>query len=77
MIAELRKTKVDFFGTKVALFDLSLTFIGAYYVGKKIGINPLVSTALSIPVGYVAHKAFSVKTPLNDRIDLAIENSLP
>ena len=76
MIAELRKTKVDFFGTKVALFDLSLSLIGGYYVGKKTGINPLVSTALSIPVGYVAHKAFSVKTPLNDKIDSAI-NSLP
>ena len=76
MITELRKTKVDFFGTKIALFDLSLSLVGEYYVGKKMGINPIVSTALSIPVGYIAHKAFSVKTPLNDRIDSAI-NSLP
>lgn len=76
MITELRKTKVDFFGTKVALFDLSLTFIGGYIVGKKLGINPIVSIALSIPVGYLTHKAFSVKTPLNDKIDSAI-NSLP
>ena len=69
LITEVRKPKVNIFGTDLAVFDLSLTLIGAYVVSKKVGINPYIGMSLSVPVGYATHKLFGVDTPLTNKID--------
>ena len=69
LITELRQPKLDLFGTQVAVLDLSLTLLGAYLLSKKVGINPYLGMASSIPVGYLTHKIFQVDTPLTNKFD--------
>lgn len=71
MIDTLRATKINFLATEVAVFDLSLTLVGTYYVAKKLGVeNPLIwSPLLGIVGGYFFHKLFDVETPLTTKID--------
>ena len=42
LITELRRPKLDLFGTPTAVFDLSLTLVGAYLPSKKFCINPII-----------------------------------
>jgi hypothetical protein len=79
MIDTLRETKVNFLATEVAVFDLSLTLVGSYYVAKKLGVeNALIwSPLLGIAGGYFFHKLFEVETPLTTKIDSFIAPSTP
>ena len=40
---------------KIAVFDLSLTLVGGYVVGKKLGYNPWLTAGAMIPLGIVVH----------------------
>ena len=79
MIDTLRETKINFLATEVAVFDLSLTVVGTYYVAKKLGMeNALIwSPLLGIAGGYFFHKLFEVETPLTTKIDSLITPSTP
>ena len=51
LITDLRRPKLDFFGTPAAFFDMSLTLFGAYLLSKRVGINPYLGMSLSTPKG--------------------------
>ena len=55
LIESLRKPRIELSGMKIAVFDLSLTLVGGYVVGKKLGYNPWLTAGAMIPLGIVVH----------------------
>jgi hypothetical protein len=69
LIENLRSQRVNIAGVDMAVFDLAGTFVISYYISKEMGWNPYVTVGLSLPAGYLIHKAVGVETPLNKKID--------
>ena len=64
IIEDLRKPRINILGVDMALFDIGGTLFVSYLIAKKMDWNPALTMGLSIPVAYLAHKAFKVNTPL-------------
>ena len=65
VINELRKPRVTIFGADVAVFDLTATAIGGYYLSRMLGISPLIGIPATFAVGQATHRALGVKTALS------------
>ena len=68
LIETLRTPRIEVLDMKIAVFDLSLTLIGGYIVGKKLGYNPFVVAVGMIPVGIVVHEIMGVETEISRTI---------
>ena len=68
MLQQLRQPKIKIIGANVAIFDLSLTMAGGYYISYKMGYNPLIGAFMMLPLGFLVHEIVGVKTPLNEAI---------
>ena len=44
IIEILRTPRIEIVGMKIAVFDLSMTLIAGYIIGKKLEINPYLSS---------------------------------
>jgi F0F1-type ATP synthase assembly protein I len=53
---------------KIAVFDLSLTLIGGYIVGKKLGYNPWIISVSMIPLGIIVHEIMGIETEISKKI---------
>ena len=65
VINELRKPRVTIFGADVAVFDLTATAIGGYYISRLLGISPLIGVPGAFLAGHLTHRALGVKTALS------------
>jgi len=69
LIKTLREPRLHLFDVNISIFDFSGTLLISYLIARKFELNiPLVMFS-SIPLGYLAHEAFSVSTPLTDKIN--------
>ena len=68
LIDNLRTPRIEIFGMKIAVFDLSLTLMGGYVIGKKVGINPYLSSIGMIGVGIITHEIFGIDTEVSKKI---------
>ena len=68
LIDTLRTPRVEILDMNIAAFDLSLTMIGGYIVGKKLGYNPWVVAVGMIPLGIVVHEMMGVETEISRKI---------
>ncbi len=68
LIETLRTPRVEVLDMKIAVFDLSLTMIGGYFIGKKLGCNPWVVAVGMIPLGIFVHKIMGVETEISRKI---------
>ena len=73
IIKTLREPRLHVFDIDISIFDFSGTLLISYLIAKKFDLNvPLVMFS-SIPLGYLAHEAFNVSTPLTDKINESIK----
>ena len=68
LIETLRTPRIEVLDMNIAVFDLSLTLIGGYIVGKKLGYNPWVVAVGMIPLGIVVHEMMGVETEISRKI---------
>jgi hypothetical protein len=68
LIQTLRKPRISVFDMKIAVFDLSLTLIGGYVIGKQLGYNPWVCSVSMIPLGIVVHDMMGIETEISKKI---------
>ena len=68
LIDNLRTPRINILGMKIAVFDLSLTLLGGYVIGKKIGINPYLSSVGMIGMGIITHKIFGIDTEVSKKM---------
>ena len=68
LIDILRTPRVEIFDMNIAVFDLSLTLIGGYIVGKTLGYNPWLVAVGMIPLGIVVHEIMGVETEISRKI---------
>lgn len=71
IVETLRKTKIPFMGTRIAVFDTVGSLVLAYSITKYFD-KPAYYSLLVFPLGYGVHKIMKIKTPLNDVIDKKI-----
>jgi len=62
IIEDLRKPKIKILDKEVALFDVTLTGIGGYYISKYLNISPIVGIPAMFLFGHGVHKVFKIKT---------------
>jgi hypothetical protein len=48
--------------SKFSIFDLTLSLVGGWYIGKYFGYNSLLSAILSIPIGELVHYILDIQT---------------
>ena len=65
VISDLRKPRVSIFGANVAVFDLTATAIGGYYISRMLGISPLIGVPGAFLAGHLTHRALGVQTALS------------
>lgn len=65
----LRSPKINLFNINISIFDLSGTLLISYIIAKKLDLNIPLVMASSIPIGYLTHEYFNIKTPLNNKIN--------
>ena len=65
LINDLRKPRVSILGADVAVFDLTATALGGYYVSRMLGIPPLIGVPGAFLAGHLTHRALGVKTALS------------
>jgi len=68
LIQTLRTPRIEIYDMKIAVFDLSLTLIGGYIVGKKLGYNPWIMSVSMIPLGIVVHEIMGIETEISKKI---------
>ena len=68
LIETLRKPRVEIFDMKIALFDLSVTLVGGFIVGKKLGFSPWLFSVGMIPLGIVVHNVMGIDTGISKKI---------
>ena len=68
LIESLRKPRIELSGMKIAVFDLSLTLVGGYAVGKKLGYNPWLTAGAMIPLGIVVHEMIGIETEISKKL---------
>ena len=68
LIETLRTPRIEVLDMKIAVFDLSLTLIGGYFIGKKLGFNPWVVAVGMVPLGIVVHEIMGVETEISKKI---------
>jgi len=72
-ITELRKQKIQIMeNLELSIFDLTASYLGVYVVSKYM-LNlkqPALTSAIAVlPISYLAHEYFNVKTPFNDYVN--------
>ena len=67
LIETLRTPRVEIVGMKIAVFDLSMTLI-AGYIGKKLEINPYLSSVGMLGIGIVTHEILKIETEVSKKI---------
>ena len=68
LIETLRTPRIEIVGMKIAVFDLSMTLIAGYIIGKKLGINPYLSSVGMLGVGIIAHEILGIETEVSKKI---------
>ena len=68
LIETLRTPRIEVFDMKIAVFDLSMTLIAGYIIGKKVGINPYLSSVGMLGVGIVTHQILGIETEVSKKI---------
>jgi len=68
LIQTLRTPRIEIYDMKIAVFDLSLTLITGYIVGKKLGYNPWIMSISMIPLGIVVHEMMGIETEISKKI---------
>jgi F0F1-type ATP synthase assembly protein I len=68
LIQTLRKPRISVFDMRIAVFDLSLTLIGGYVIGKQLGYNPCIFSVGMIPLGIVVHQILGIETEISKKI---------
>ena len=68
LIDDLRTPRINILGMKIAVFDLSLTLLGGYVIGKKIGINPYLSSVGMVGIGIITHEIFGIDTEVSKKM---------
>ena len=68
LIEILRTPRIEVLDMKIAVFDLSLTMIGGYFIGKTLGYNPWLVAVSMIPLGIVVHEIMGVETEISRKI---------
>jgi len=69
LIQTLRTPRIEIYDMKIAMFDLSLTLIGGYIVGKKLGYNPWIISVSMIPLGIIVHEIMGIETEISKKIE--------
>ena len=69
IIKTLREPRLQVFDINISIFDLTGTLFISYIVARQFNLNIPLTMATSIPFGYLAHEAFSISTPLTDKIN--------
>ena len=69
LIQTLRTPRIQIYDMKIAMFDLSLTLIGGYIVGKKLGYNPWIISVSMIPLGIIVHEIMGIETEISKKIE--------
>ena len=68
LIKTLRTPRIEVLDMKIAVFDLSLTLVGGYFIGKKLGYNPYIVAVGMIPLGIVVHEVMGIETEISRKI---------
>ena len=68
LIKTLRTPRIEVLDMKIAVFDLSLTLVGGYFIGKKLGYNPYIVAVGIIPLGMVVHGVMGIETEISRKI---------
>ena len=68
LIDDLRTPRINILGMKIAVFDLSLTLLGGYFIGKKVGINPYLSSVGMLGIGIITHEIFGIDTEVSKKM---------
>ena len=68
LIEILRTPRIEIVGMKIAVFDLSMTLIAGYIIGKKLEINPYLSSVSMVGVGIVTHEILGIETEVSKKI---------
>ena len=68
IIEILRTPRIEIIGMKIAVFDLSMTLIAGYIIGKKVGINPYLSSVGMLGIGIVTHEILGIETEVSKKI---------
>jgi hypothetical protein len=58
ILENLRSWRVS----KFSIFDLSISVVSGWYIGKYFGYDPLLSAILSIPIGELVHYILGIQT---------------
>lgn len=69
-IETLRRPRLEIFDMEIALFDLGGSLMAGYFLGKRLGYNPWLSSIAMIPLGIVVHDIMGVETQINKKIML-------
>ena len=68
LIETLRTPRIEVLDMKIAVFDLSMTLIAGYIIGKKLEINPYLSSVGMLGVGIVTHQILGIETEVSKKI---------
>ena len=68
VIEKLRKPRIEILEMRISVFDLSLTLIGGYILGKQLGYNPILMSISMLPLGIVVHEILGIETQISRKI---------
>ena len=54
------------FGADVAVFDLTATALGGYYLSRMLGISPIIGIPATFAIGQATHRALGIKTAFSN-----------
>ena len=77
-ITKLRQPKIQIIDDlELSIFDITASYLGVYFVSKyifNVSRPALTSAIIFMPISYLTHEYFEIKTPFNNYINGKIKN---